>query len=216
VSCQAISSFGSLKHFRRSEKPIEAGNAVRCLDCAFEPRCPYSARKIYLGRLANGETGWPVDVVDPSPTETRLTEALANGQYGRCVYECDNDVVDNQVVNMLFAGGQTANFTMTAFTQARPRQTRIFGTRGELTLDGVRIQHYDFLTDETTILEAPHSGAPMPGHDGGDYALMDSFVSAVAEDNPARILSGPRESLESHLMVFAAEQSRREQVVVPL
>jgi len=40
--------------------------------------------------------------------------------------------------------------------------------------------------------------------------------AAVAENNPARILSGPAETLESHLLVFAAEQARRENRVVAL
>ncbi|MBL2781969.1 gfo/Idh/MocA family oxidoreductase, partial [Klebsiella pneumoniae] len=74
---------------------------------------------------------------------------LCTGPYGRCVYACDNDVVDHQVVNMEFAGGLTASFTMTAFTRMRARETRIFGTRGELYGDGRYIQVYDFLTEQT-------------------------------------------------------------------
>ncbi len=215
VRCQAVSSFGTLKHFRRSEKPAAAGPARRCLDCAYEPECPYSAKRIYLGRCARGETGWPVDVVAPEPTLASLTRALQTGPYGRCVYECDNDVVDHQVVNLLFAGQQTASFTMTAFNQAAPRKTRIFGTRGELEGDGVTLRHFDFLTEQTHTLTAEGDGdGPLQGHGGGDYGLMDSFIAAVAEGDPARILSGPDESLETHLMVFAAEQARREQTVV--
>ena len=124
--CQAVSSFGALKHFKKSEKPTQAGAATRCVNCAYEPQCPYSAKKIYLGRLAQ-DIGWPVDVLTPEPTFASVTAALENGPYGRCVYECDNDVVDNQVVAMQFAGGRTAVFTMTAFNQQADRKTRIFG-----------------------------------------------------------------------------------------
>jgi len=65
-----------------------------------------------------------------------LDEALRDGPYGRCVYACDNDVVDHQVVALEFPGATTATFTMTAFSKSANRSTRLFGTRGELTGDG--------------------------------------------------------------------------------
>ncbi len=126
--CERVSSFGSLSHFRRESQP--AGAADRCLDCGAEANCPYSAKKIYLNRVKEGFTGWPVDVITEDLTEKGVLEALRTGPYGRCVYRCDNDVVDHQVVNLEFAGGRTAAFTMTAFTEGDlHRNTRIFGTR---------------------------------------------------------------------------------------
>ncbi len=215
--CKSVSSFGSLFHFKRSEKPAEAADALRCTDCAFEPRCPFSALKIYLGRLRSGDTGWPVDVVCPNPTEAALLEALRTGPYGRCVYECDNDVVDHQVVNLEFAGGQSAVFTMTAFNRAAHRKTRIFGTLGEIYGDGERLEHFDFLTDQTSVIDTNTlDGGILGGHGGGDYGLMDRFVAAVAAGDQGLILSGPDESLETHRMVFAAERARLERQVVDL
>jgi len=215
--CQSLSSFGSLKHFRQAEKPAEAGDAIRCLDCAYEPDCPYSAKKIYFGFLNEGRTAWPVNVLTFDATAEGLTEALRTGPYGRCVYECDNDVVDHQVVNLQFAGGRTASFTMTAFTKAGHRRTCIFGTRGEIYGDGETISVFDFQTDETTTFDTRASDASLAGgHGGGDYGLMASFIKAVANDDPSGLLSGPDETLESHLMVFAAEQSRRENRVVQM
>lgn len=209
VPCERVSSFGSLKHFRREEKPAAAGDATRCLDCPCEAICPYSARKIYLGRVARGETGWPVDVLTPKVSEASVTEALRSGPYGRCVYECDNDVVDHQVVNLLFAGGRTAAFTMTAFNLSGHRRTRLFGTRGEISGDGVHLEVVDFLTDRTEVIDtAAMDASILGGHGGGDYGLMQSFVAAVAAQDQSRVLSGPDETLETHLMVFAAERSR--------
>jgi predicted dehydrogenase len=214
--CNSVSSFGSLKHFRRDQQP--AGASDRCFDCAVEANCPYSAKKIYLGMRAHGITGWPVDVVTPDPTEANLIEALRTGPYGRCVYACDNDVVDNQVVNLQFEGGQTAGFTMTGFTHMGHRKTRIFGARGELTGDGVVIHQLDFLTDKIQTIDTRLTDEtnPMGGHGGGDYGLMNHFISAVAKNDPSLILSGPEESFESHRMVFASEQARREHRVVDL
>lgn len=208
--CMQVSSFGNLKHFRPEEKP--EGAADRCLDCPVEPVCPYSAVKIYLGRLQRGHTGWPVNVLTSDVTVEGVTAALRTGPYGRCVYSCDNDVVDHQVVNMLFANGATASFTMTAFTTHRNRETHIFGTRGEIYGDGAKIEIVDFVTDqqETVHTDRTTDGSILTGHGGGDYGIMQSFVTAVATNDRGKILSGPDETLESHLMVFAAEDARRE------
>jgi predicted dehydrogenase len=208
VQCERVSSFGSLMHFKKENQPPNA--AERCLDCDYEPQCPYSAKKIYLDRVAQGITHFPVNIITPDHTIAGVTEALRNGPYGRCVYDCDNDVVDHQVVNLQFKGGQTATFTMTGFNQGSGRITRIFGTRGELRGDGSSIEHFDFLTEKTRIIKTPAPDQTiLGGHGGGDYALMDSFISAVASNDSGRILSGAEESLETHMMVFAAEKARR-------
>lgn len=215
VPCEAVSSFGALKHFRKEEQP--EGAADRCLDCGVEADCPYSAIKIYVDRARGGILGWPVDVLVEDVNEASVLEALRTDSYGRCVYACDNDVVDNQVVNMKFQGGRTAAFTMTAFTKAEGRRTAIFGTRGEMIGDGQTIRVFDFLTNETSVHETGHNdGTILGGHGGGDFGLMDAFTAAVAEENPDLILSGPSETLESHLMVFAAENARRQNRVISL
>jgi predicted dehydrogenase len=211
--CVQVSSFGSLKHFRKAEKPVQAGEATRCLDCAYEPDCPYSAKRLYLGCLEQKRFGWPLNVITTDMTHEGVTEALRNGPYGRCVYECDNDVVDHQVVNLLYDNGATASFTMIATSEMRDRETIIFGTRGELRGNGHKIVHYDFLSGQTAEIpiERPLEGM---GHGGGDYGVMRNFVSAVAQRDPGLIITGPQESLESHLTVFAAERARREGCVV--
>jgi len=216
VPCRRVSSFGSLRHFRKEEQP--EGAADRCVDCTVEGACPYSALKIYgRDRLEKGHTGWPLDVLTPEPTAESVDEALRTGPYGRCVYACDNDVVDHQVVNMEFEDDRTASFTMTAFNKAGHRKTRIFGTRGEVYGNGQTIEVFDFLTDQTEVIDTSKTDASiLGGHGGGDYGLMHSFVTAVAEGDQSRILSGPQETLESHLMVFAAEEARRQGTVVPI
>ena len=211
--CTTVSSFGSLTHFHKGNKPENSG--TNCMECDYEPECPYSAKKFYLGLFERGKTGWPLSTITPDMTKGGIIHELRTGPYGRCVYECDNDVVDHQVVNMEFEGGITAAFTMTAFTEAGGRRTSIFGTKGEIYGDGSTIRVHDFLTDSTRVIDTK-TGSPLvlEEHGGGDYWLMDSFVSAVAQNDPKLILSGPEETLESHLMVFAAEKSRLEKRVV--
>jgi predicted dehydrogenase len=216
-SCVQVSSFGSLLHFRKQAKPAQAGEAKRCLDCTYEPHCPYSAKKIYLhDQLRQGQVGWPLDVVTTDLSEEGVLAALQQGPYGRCVYECDNDVVDHQVVNLLYDNGATASFTMVGPSEYRNRQTSVFGTRGELRGDGQRIVHYDYISEKTEEILTQLPDTRMIGHGGGDYSLMQHFVAAVANRDPSIILSGPLETLETHLTVFAAERARRENRVVQL
>jgi predicted dehydrogenase len=213
--CTSVSSFGSLTHFVSENKPETAGS--NCMECDFEPKCPYSAKRFYIRLFERGKTGWPLSIITSEMTKGGIIRELRNGPYGRCVYECDNDVVDHQVVNMEFEGGQTASFTMTAFTKARQRETRIFGTRGEIYGNGTKIQIHQFLSGKTKIHDTSEEfPSSLADHGGGDFGLIDSFVSAVAHEDQSLILSGPEESLETHLMTFAAERSRKEGKVVKL
>ncbi|XP_068607649.1 putative oxidoreductase YteT [Brachionichthys hirsutus] len=218
--CIKVSSFGSLSHFRKESKPAGAGD--RCLDCSIEKDCPYSACKIYLDRVKQGNTGWLVSIIceNSHPDIESVTEVLRTGPYGRCVYECDNDVCSNQVVNLEFEGGVTAAFTMVAFTEkVCHRKTTIYGSKGELSYDGDEIRVFDFLTHGATKYTPPadaHRHFGMTGHGGADYHLMEAFISAVANNDPSLIRSGPEETLVSHLLVFEAEHSRRESRVVHL
>ncbi|XP_078616678.1 putative oxidoreductase YteT isoform X1 [Branchiostoma floridae x Branchiostoma japonicum] len=219
--CIKVSSFGSLLHFTPENKP--AGAAGRCLDCQVENTCPYSAKKIYLRRVEQGQTGWPVSVVCPQePVDIEsLTEALRTGPYGRCVYECDNDVISNQVVNFQFEGGQTACLNMVAFTQEiGERQTRIAGTKGELRCSGAGpVYLYDFLKQEETkhdCAAAPSSRMGDMLHGGADFFLMDAFVKAIQSGDRSHILTGPQDTLQSHLLVFAAEQARLQDRVIKI
>ncbi len=210
---EKISSFGSLRHFTKSEQP--EGAASRCLDCPthVEATCPFSAKKIYYGFLNKRMVGWPTDVLVPEPTPEKLEKALREGPYGRCVYECDNDVVDNQVVNMQFEDGSTAGFTMTAFTEAGARRTSIFGTKGEITGDSRYIKIYNFIDETTeTIDTSVTDNSILGGHGGGDGGIMDNFIEAVAKGDKNIILSGPDVSLETHLMAFKGEKSRHTNV----
>ena len=117
-------------------------------------------------------------------------------------------MVDHQVVALEFPGATTATFTMTAFSKAACRSTRLFGTRAELTGDGQAIRIYDFLSPAERLITPAPAGAmnAAEGHGGGDAGLMDAFTGAVATGNRELILSGPRESLASHLAVFAANE----------
>lgn len=214
--CEKVSSFGTLDYFKPENQP--EGAADRCTDCpaGVESVCPYSTLKIYLrDRIFKGERGWPTDVFTDDLTTEGVLKALRTGPYGRCVFKCDNDVVDHQVVNMSFCDGCTAQMEMTAFSNDG-RITRIFGTRGSIYGDGQHITITDFLTGtkENIDTKVLNDGGILTGHGGGDGGVVDSFIYALETGDTSAILSGVDETLESHLMVFAAEEARHKDEVV--
>ena len=204
----AVSSRGGLHHFTAANRP--AGAADRCLDCAVEPDCPYSAPRFYLRGVGDPELErWPLSVLTTDLTASGVRRALRDGPYGRCVYACDNDVADHQVVTIEFEGGVTATLTMSAFTPFDRRRTRIMGTRGFLEGDGRHLALTDFVTGKVESFDVVDGGAGAGGgHDGGDFGVMSAFLNAVSAGDRSLVRTGPRESLESHLMAFAAERSR--------
>ncbi len=217
--CEKVQSFGSLRYLTKSCQP--EGAADRCTDCPtqIESKCAYSAIKIYLrDRVALGETQWPSDVLTPVVSMESVADALRNGPYGRCIFACDNDVVDHQVVNMQFNDQTSASMTMTAFCADGGRHTRIFGSEGSISTDSRFINITNYLTGKTRVIDSnlTNDGGILSGHGGGDMAMMVSFCEAVATGDSSLILSGADESLESHLMVFAAEESRRNSSVMPV
>lgn len=214
---ERVASFGHLKHFRPEEAP--AGAAARCVDCpeAVERVCPYSAIKIYRERAAEGNFGWPVDIMAPEQTYEAVETALREGPYGCCVYATDNDVVDNQVVSLAFSRGRSASFTATGFTPMGHRRSEVCGTHGHVIGDGQHLTVTDFRTGESRSLDT-HAGmdTAKSGHGGGDWGTIEAFVRALALGERERLLSGPAETLASHRLVFAAERARLTGTVVSL
>ena len=202
--CTGVSSFGGVSLFDAAHRP--EGAAARCLECpaAVERACAFSARKIYLERQ-----DWRYPFVDRS--DAAMERRLREGPYGRCVYACDNDAVDHQVVNLRFEGGVTVAHQMESLTYAGGRTTKIFGTRGEIVGDGRRltIHHFDTRTTELWDSALEAGLAQGSGHGGGDYGLMDELTRLLREGDPADFPGLFEASLESHRIAFAAEASRR-------
>ncbi|MDD3655949.1 MAG: Gfo/Idh/MocA family oxidoreductase [Atribacterota bacterium] len=211
---QKIASFGSLLHFKKENAP--KGSAARCINCDIEEDCPYSALKLYLDPEV---TGWPVDVITHDLTYEGRIRALREGPYGRCVYHCDNDAVDHQVVCIEFEGGITASFTMSAFTTGS-RRTRVMGPLGEMIGDSRFIEItlfknqqkivYDTL-DKNKYMLSKHAGF---GHYGGDFRIISNFIKAIQKNDKSIFSTAVEEAMESHLMAFYAEDSRLKNKIV--
>jgi predicted dehydrogenase len=204
-----VASFGGLYHFRPERRP--KGAAERCLLCPeeVERECPFSARRIYLEAYERGEGGWPLDVVAFPVTRENLERALAEGPYGECVYLGKNDVADHQVVALEYRDGRTASFHAEGLSRMRFRETRLFGTGGEIWGDGRFIRIFDFVKGEGTVdLEVEAEGSIRSGHGGGDFGLMAAFVAAVEREDP-ELLEPFEEVLYAHRLTFLAEEARR-------
>ena len=208
-TCTKVHSFGSLRHFTPENAP--AGAAERCLECPHRDTCPYSAPKLYMDME---RTGWPVDVITTDLSEAGRRKALEEGPYGRCVYYCDNDVVDRQVVNLEFENGSVATFTMTGLSADFFRELKIFGTEGQIraNMGTKEIVLHRFGEKPQTV--PVDMGTEASGHGGGDYGIMADFLRILREGGESR--SSAEASLQSHLICFAAERSRNEDLVVTL
>ena len=214
---ERVSSFGSLRHFRPESRP--AGASDRCITCALEPSCPFSALRFYRRGLESPGSGeeYMARVMSGDLTPESVERALEDGPYGRCVYASDNDVVDHQSVQLQFQGGVVVSFTLTAFSEGANRKTRIFGTKGQITADGRMIEVFDFMTGETRVIDTDAQGhAAADGHAGGDIGLVRAYVDALRSDGSSGLATGARESLASHRVVFAAERARHTGTIVHL
>ena len=208
---QRVSSYGSNYLFRADKAP--EGAAERCLDCPVRADCPYDAVRYYLESdrtsVRAGRVHWPINVLDPNPTEETIARALREGPYGRCVFHCDNDVVDHQVVNIDLDNGATINFTMSAFTERCYRTIKVMGTRGcvEGNMDLAHLTLHDFF-GHTEEIDLNITDGSMAGHGGGDAVMVKQFADLLRSGRDDEMQSSIEHSIESHLVALLAENSR--------
>jgi predicted dehydrogenase len=213
AKCKSVSSMGSLAFFKQENAPTDC--AKRCLDCKYVNDCFYSAKRVYIDkwkRDGQPENAWPMNsITNVLPlTEKVLYDALKEGPFGRCVFYCDNNVVDNQVVCMQFENGVTATLKMQAFTKYGGRDITFFGSKGQLVLSEaegtITLKKY-WTEDKTWRLNELTDD--LAGHGGGDHRMMDRLYDAITCSD-SNIDTDIDNSVESHYMSLAAEQSRME------
>ena len=211
--CKSVSSMGDLRFFKKENKP--EGSADRCTNCKYMETCTYSAKRIYVdGWKACGRPAavFPFSLItDAYPvTEEALWESITNGRYGKCVFACDNNVVDNQTVIMTFENGITATLKMEAFVRDGGRDIRFFGTDGELDLreneNTITLKKFN---GETKVWKINELTDDLEGHGGGDHKMLDQLYNVIALHDK-NVQTSIDASAESHYMAYAAEESRLE------
>ena len=218
-----LSSVGSLLHY--TPESVGPDIPLRCTDgCPIESECSFSALGIYLDarllpgprRLAQGEDAprvWPfLTMTDDLSWEGRR-RALETGPYGRCVFRCDNDVVDHQTVLMETASGASVTLVMHGHSNEEHRSLRFDGTKATLRArfgNNPEIVIYNHGGAEE-VVEIPVASS---GHGGGDWGTLGSFLRVLRGEEKA--LTDVRTSLESHLLAFAAEEARLNHQVIDM
>ena len=208
--CKRVQSFGSLSYFVKENAPEDAPEY--CIEgCPHGENCHYNAVKLYL---EDKENLWFREAAtkDKKPTDETVAKALRETQYGKCVFKCDNDVVDHQVVNLEFENGAVASFNMSAFNKGG-RTIRIMGTEGEIwgDMENDVIEYFSFKTKTTTRTnssENPVDASILGGHGGGDAGIVNEFYNYLAKDERGTFLSEIGISVKNHAIAFAAEESR--------
>ncbi|MES2309109.1 MAG: Gfo/Idh/MocA family oxidoreductase [Verrucomicrobiota bacterium] len=212
--CLRVSSFGSLTHFRKENAP-EGAPALCSEACPAESKCPYSIAKVYCNPSSVWNPFLNNRLAPQAATLREKREILNRSPYGRCVYHCDNDVVDHQVVNFEYEGGVTGTFTMTAFASPGGRHVRLHGTKGWIRahVDGNHIEVCRYLDGTQMTYQIPKQSGT---HGGADGNILANFISAIRHNDPDMALTTVAESLKSHKIVFAAEKARLEKRVVEI
>ena len=205
---RSVSSFGRLDWFHAGNAP--AGAPRRCTDgCPVAAECMFDAhryltdRRTWLGLVMDG-----VDDAD----EIRCLDFLKTSPWGRCVYHCDNDAVDHQIVAVEMANGVTATLTMTAFDEGRTLE--IHGTHGSLR-GGVPfreagtpelwLRDHRSGTVENIPLPSAEGVEGYASHGGGDFGLIDALDGFFAQ--PSAMEPG-LDGLAGHRLAYLAEESR--------
>ena len=207
--CVRVSSFGSLGFFRPERAP--AGAPKRCTDgCPVGDACPYNAIR-YTTDMRAPWLAMAYDRAQEASVE-EIVQWLRGSPWGRCVYHCGNDAVDRQVLALEFEGGVTGTFTMTAFESGR--HLEIFGTRGVLKGGETYRKHFG-----AHLVLLPHEGEPVRYtvqaedggyelHGGGDAGLVNALYDEMTRPAGAPLEAGLDSTVQSHLIGFAAEESR--------
>jgi len=200
--CSSVASYGDLSYFKSENAP--EGAPAYCVEgCPVGDTCIYNAAKY----AEEHRSPWLEQVYDRADVASKeeILEWLRTSPYGRCVYRCDNDVMDHQVVAMGFDAGATANLTMIAFDEGR--WIEVFGTKGclrggrflrsELKADIV-VEFFDGRVDRHEVSD----GDDM--HMGGDEGIMDALYDEMTAEEPVPVAS----YIQSHVMAHAAEEAR--------
>lgn len=197
--CQQISSYGALSIFNRDHYD-PATMAPMCVDCPQNESCAFSAPKLY-------SSGKIKSVVFDLSSVDKVRKNLGTSPYGRCVYHCDNNVVDHQSTAIQFDNGVTATFSLSAFSAKVNRSLKIMCQFGEIRAieKPYLIETTDFRTDETTVTELDIHDR---GHGGGDKAFVKDFMESYLHGVPFN--STLEHAIESHAMALLAEESRKD------
>ena len=211
-----VSSFGSRRNFIPENAP--KGATERCADCPHQDTCLYDAKRIHVDVDQHGFQTWeglnkPIETI----TREEKIEYLKTSEYGKCVYTIGGDLVDRQCVSVEYENGSVGTFTLIGAVAQGVREVHIVGTKGEILCDGLfgkfTVREFDRSGDKygynTTVYDINDELPEHDDHAGGDFGLMRDIVSYFATGKLTGSLTYISDSVNGHLIVYAAEESRK-------
>lgn len=213
-----ISSFGGRHLYRPENAPPEAGS-VCMVDCPLVDTCEYSSKRLYIDHPERwGCYIWDALEHLENPTdEDRIALMKSDSPYARCIYKCDNNVVDRQSVMVQFASGATGTMNMVSGSPRDRRTISIIGTLGEINgsfesgiytfrrlnpaKEGFSGGYDEEIVDLNQAIESD-------GHGGGDNRMVLDFLNFVRGEKTGAACTSIFDSLTGHLCVYKADQSR--------
>ena len=205
--CTKVQSIGSLTYFTKDNMPEGAPEYCH-QGCPAAENCIYNAYRVYLKDRMFAEQA----TNKKNPTDEDILRTITTTNYGRCVFQSDNNVVDHQTVNLQYEGGATVSFTMCAFNNGG-RSLNIMGTMGEIhaNMEDDSVTLFDFRTRKTERIMIPNAVQDETingGHGGGDQGIVRTFCKYITGDYEGNSITNIDTSIESHLIAFAAEEAR--------
>ena len=220
-----VACFGGRYFFLEENAP--KGSTERCIDCPHKDTCLYEAHRHYITHDWSSNLTWPQ--INKKPEDITLEDKekfLADTLYGKCIFKVkEADINDRLALIVNFKDGSVANFNQIGGAPQAGRYIHIVGTTGEVVGNAESgIITYmpasmDSLTCERIIIDVNkevNSKFGFAGHMGGDYAIMDSVVKYLKYGTKSISLTSLDDSINSHLVVFSAEESRKENRIVDI
>lgn len=222
-----VSSFGSKSMYTESNAP--EGATQFCYECPHQDTCMFSAEKFEIEMDCCPQYTWEGINKDPEDiTLEEKREFLKNDAFGQCVYKVDMDIVDRQCVSVEFANGSVGTLNMVGGASKAGRHIHILCEYGEIlgyvedntiivrTFDQDKIWYEDELIDCSLEYDPGEQDNSVAGHYGGDYTIMKDLVRFLNGEETSVATTVIEDSVNSHLICYAAEKARKEKVVVHL
>lgn len=217
-----ISSFGGKFQFKPENAPKEAGT-ICMKDCPLVDTCVYSTKRLYIDHPDR----WAFYVWDALEgkknvtIEDKIALMKSDSPYARCIYKCDNNVVDHQSVLINFESGATGTHNMVGSSAEPRREIHIIGTKGEifgnfeeskftvLKIDPSPDAHNEECdVEEVDLRVTGDMVGAYGGHGGGDERLAADFVKFIRGEKPSLACTSIFDSVAGHLSVYLADKSR--------
>ncbi len=222
-----VSSFGSRNLFAPHNAP--AGATEYCYTCPNQETCVFNADKFEREKDFIPFYTWaglkkPIDQI----TEEEKKEYLKTDVYGKCVYQTDMDIVDRQCVSVEFENGSVGTLHVVGGASKAGRHIHILCEFGEIigyieenkltvrTFDRDQITHRDEVIDFDKAALKGEKDNSVAGHYGGDYFIMRDLVRYLSGEKTSGATTVIEDSVNSHLVCYAAEKSRKQGIVVDL